>query len=717
MQSIANGPSLIGQVSNVGTPRLSGVNTHTSGTEFYGGSSNLAFLARLFSKARKRVSTLSRGAVPTGVANSTSFAHDTTSSELRHLNDNRSSLVDLMYSIDYHSPVDRATRPTKGTASTPNATATTPSIRTSHSSPGLPLAAESSLHMPPPRLSATYRSPTAPAHEPLRRNFEIVVEKTFIEAYFNNKHYIHPLLVEKSFRERCARIIWADQPPPPNLGRQSHFLALYYAVVALGAINSSVEQITCLPQFYRVRNDEDLSAPPTKRSTLEWASHYFGQAKQALGDTMDISSLETCQTLFLMTVFCQNALKPHACYMYSGHAVRTAIAIGLANNARKTCTEEGKRTWWCIYSHEIEMCCSSGRLDSLMPPEMYSLPMPKWTLEDNESHETAIIPVMVDLSRILKRVSMDVYCNANGRSTGELSQVSLELNEALAVWKANLPAFLNLDVQLLNDPPWAYKQKLVLKMRFFYTHILINRPFLVASHPSHLRLSFPQHIDICLDAARKMIQLIHNAFINRMYLRTWWYCTTYTLYASMIVLYLILVDCYPPAVSVDELIGDVEKSLEIFDAMKQVVVAQRCAELTKEMLTVVKKHQQEKPQQRQSNHTGEQNLIPPALHLAPNASLGDTNDPWNDNYLATILNQSLPGWVSQTEALAHLYDPSVLEDFALSGGDNIGSIDDAMIDFPAESSDDIEQTGPTWGVFEPFEKGAAVAGNEAAGWI
>lgn len=51
----------------------------------------------------------------------------------------------------------------------------------------------------------------------------------------------------------------------------------------------------------------------------------------------------------MQTVFCQNALKPHACYMYSGTAVRTAIAIGLCNEGSHVSIsrkKEARRTWW-----------------------------------------------------------------------------------------------------------------------------------------------------------------------------------------------------------------------------------------------------------------------------------------------------------------------------------------------------------------------------------
>jgi len=48
-------------------------------------------------------------------------------------------------------------------------------------------------------------------------------------------------------------------------------------------------------------------------------------------------------------VFCQNALMPHAGYLYAGMAVRTAHAIGLAMGTHEgnlSKQEEARRTWW-----------------------------------------------------------------------------------------------------------------------------------------------------------------------------------------------------------------------------------------------------------------------------------------------------------------------------------------------------------------------------------
>jgi len=67
-----------------------------------------------------------------------------------------------------------------------------------------------------------------------------------------------------------------------------------------------------------------------------------------------------------------------------------------------------------------------------------------------------------------------------------------------------------------------------------------------------------------------------------------WYNTTYALYASMVLLYVIICDLCMPNMNREQLLLDVEKSIEIFTAMNQVTVARRCAEITQEVLEIAK---------------------------------------------------------------------------------------------------------------------------------
>ncbi|KAF2180295.1 hypothetical protein K469DRAFT_640128 [Zopfia rhizophila CBS 207.26] len=624
------------EVIDTGPTELDGVNNHTHGKEFYGGSSNLAFLANLFWKMHKS------GAI-TG---------------LHHPKANRSSLIDLMYSTDFGSPVVHETTRTKVNVSSLDVLTRSPRTGKDGSiSPENSTNTEALDSFGSDCLSR-HVSSALPQAETMESGCNpIEVERTLTQAYFNNVHYIHPMLQEKEFEERCLKTVWSTKPSERLRDHHSQFMALYYAVVALGAINSGPDEAWILK-----RNSKPLPVVGASRrqgTALDWASHYFDLAKHAMGDMMEVSTLESCQALFMMTVFCQNALKPHACYMYSGHAVRTAIAIGLANQSWDTYAAEGQRTWWCIYSHEIEMCCSSGRLDSLLSLDHYSSPLPEKTEEVGETSEVAIIRVMVDLACILKRASMSIYCNPGRCSTSQLSEIAMKLDGELIRWKASLPSVLDFSTDSLDDPVWAHKQKGVLRSRYHNARILIHRPFIIGSVPAAEASELTYHIEMCLDAARKTIQISHSALGNKIYLRTWWYGTTYTMYATSILLYLLLKGTV--STHRDELIADIEKSLEIFNAMKQIVVARKCAEITQEMLTEAKKQRHHVLQ----NQEECQSMITGVTDMAHVLDIVST-DRWNDNSFMTILNQTLQD--SENIGISDYHgNPFVLEGFSFPG--------------------------------------------------
>ncbi|KAH6896738.1 fungal-specific transcription factor domain-containing protein [Thelonectria olida] len=616
---------------------LGGVNAHTQGTEFYGGSSNLAFLNTLFARARTRVRSCSRE--PGAPAHEEDSVVDENSPG--HLQNSQLSIVNLMYNAD------------------------SATIRSPPSSSAS--KAQDNTTLPPSPSTARSEPPSLGVTETRSSNkHNLDVEKYFIDSYFSNKHHIHPFLDENHFRDRCMQLSSPHIDLTPSK-RSSTFRSLYYAVVAVGAINAPMNEGPNL--------NHSNQSWHTKQAPLHYANWYFDLAHRALGNTFEISTLETCQALFLLTVFCQNALKPHSCYLYSGMAVRTAIAIGLTNETygnTLAVAQEARRTWWCIYSHEVEMCCSSGRVDGLKDPRHYSTPLPSWTTSSELalcSSELAIIPVMVDLARILREASLDIYHDVSERSLRKKSQIAFKLDTALDSWKRQLPSFLDLESFALDEAEWAFKQKLVLKFRSYNARILIHRPFLVASSASYDSSEFSRHVEICLDASRATIQVIHESLAHRPYLRAWWYCTTYTLYATMIILHLVLLDF--PKVPGEELVEDVEKSLEIFSVMaKSVTVAKRCGELTQEILGVAKRYLRG----RNDRQTTTANVTPPSIPDDIRVSadifggtLPNVDEIWDDEHLIALLNQDEPG-PSRANALADFLDPSILQGFVAGDG-------------------------------------------------
>ncbi|KAL2814954.1 fungal-specific transcription factor domain-containing protein [Aspergillus granulosus] len=647
---------------------LSGVNVHTKGTEFYGTSSNFAFLQNLYARARSHMATnTSRGTEDAALLLTTNSVRDNSnanSSATTYLppgltagadprrdnapsNKSQLSIVNLLYNPNYptQSPPQLAAEDNAYQART----------NPKNLSPDLGSSPLSIINEMPPKA-------------------RIEVEKIFISSYFSNKHYIHPMLSKHSFMQRCEGQAFVPSNRTSFCNGLSRFSGLYFAVVALGAINASPHETTLLDHYCKYPS---LNA---QRIALYLADFYFGIAKQNLGDLFEGCSLETAQTLLLLSVFCQNALRPHSCYMYSGMAVRTAVAVGLASGISSlppVVRKEGIRTWWCIYSHEVEMCCSSGRPDSVKDLSYYQVSLP--TIQDRvtiqqepevEGNDIAMIPAMVSLAQIMSEASQLLY-HSPKRSTGEKSRVSERLDDKLLQWKSTLPDFLNIDVASLNDPEWAFKQKLVLRLRFYNTRILINRPFLAASMSTTGNSLLP-HLHTCLSAAKSTIQMQYEAFLHRIYIRTWWYNTTYALYASMILLHVIL-SGYPD-IRDEELLADVEKSLEIFESMNNIVVARRCSEMIREVLEVARSCATRRQLQSNtldflsSSHASNgESGVPNPYTLGPDmASIASAGDA---NFFFSLFNQdSQPG--TRANMLADLVDPTILENFAFGNGSN-----------------------------------------------
>jgi hypothetical protein len=282
--------------------------------------------------------------------------------------------------------------------------------------------------------------------------------------------------------------------------------------------------------------------------------------------------------------------------MYCGQAVRTALAIGLANESTSMSTEDrraARRTWWCIYSHEIDMSCSSGRRDSLGKPHNYQIPLPLIQNQnvsildapESEDKSVAVVNEMVQFAAILRRISKELYYNSKGLTLREKSILAKHLDSLLGDWKSRLPEWLDFGRVSFREEEWAAKQKLVLHLRYLNARILAHRLFLAPS-TDQSQLDMSDHVGSCLDAARETIRVLHDAYAHRHYFRTWWYNSTYILYAGMIVLYVVMLRA--TAVGSEDLLNDVIKAQNILQSMQEVTVALRSAELLREGLEIAR---------------------------------------------------------------------------------------------------------------------------------
>lgn len=134
----------------------------------------------------------------------------------------------------------------------------------------------------------------------------VELEKECIKLYFANLHLIYFILDKETFMARCESEIWSSNPRVSRPSQKSsRFPALYNAVVAVGVITAGDD--TLLAQNLG-RVQSFLDDPSTLKQTsgrkiyppLELAQRYFAKARILLGDFLEVCSLESTQTLFLM---------------------------------------------------------------------------------------------------------------------------------------------------------------------------------------------------------------------------------------------------------------------------------------------------------------------------------------------------------------------------------------------------------------------------------
>jgi len=246
------------------------------------------------------------------------------------------------------------------------------------------------------------------------------------------------------------------------------------------------------------------------------------------------------------------------------------------------------------------------------------------------------------------------------------SNVAIELDALLDKWRSNLPDCLNFNVVTLREAEWAAKQKLVLRIRYLNARIILHRPFLAQSLSRGLSET-QKHVDLCLDAARETIRLIYDSYANRHYFRTWWYNSTYTLYAGMIILYVIMLG--HTSVSSNDLMDDVKRSRDILYSMEEASVARRSADLMSEVMEVAQAYIQQR-----------RGLAPDIAreHLdetefQDQTELHDLSFNIDDEFSRTLFSHTGPGQ-DPGALLASLIDPNVLHDFT-AGNNNFMNMD------------------------------------------
>lgn len=394
--------------------------------------------------------------------------------------------------------------------------------------------------------------------------------RLFLEGHFQNIHFVHPIIDKVAFTNRCEDLWFGRENQQPK-----SFIALYYSIMSLGAL---------------VRTWDD-GETIDGAGRLKWSRKLFNLARLALIPLKMSADLETIQSYFFLAKVCQNELNPSLAYMFLGLATRASFTAGINRQQRSgeaiaadEDQEAAQRTWWGLYSLEVELSFALGRPDSLGPDQYHNRILPQ-----KDKTETAIIPALVYLARIIRRVCTHIYLSEGPLDT-KVNE-ALKIEEDMDVWVSQLPVWLSTIIdssqmpnKIVKEPQWSKLQRLVLGIRYYNVKMILLRPFLAREGVTtqHLPPVLSSIIHRCVDAGRITITLMHDIYVNQPFFRTWWYNTTYVLYAASIVLWYTINTA--SAVEIPALLNLGDQAVDILEAMEESVVARKACHLIKEVV-------------------------------------------------------------------------------------------------------------------------------------
>ncbi|KAI0121708.1 fungal-specific transcription factor domain-containing protein [Xylariales sp. AK1849] len=415
--------------------------------------------------------------------------------------------------------------------------------------------------------------------------------RVFLTNYLTSIHYIHPFLDKGDFLARCEKL-WSGED---EVIQASSFTALYYSILSLGALVGPREE-----------------EPVEGIENLQWSRTFFDEAIGHCNRLGMVTDLDMVQCYFFL-----NELNPHLSYMYVGLAVRTALAMGINREPGLQSRKEPaqlraeSRTWWALYSLETEMSFAMGRPDTLGADLYHNRSFPSIGEEDATSAngsndldppQCAIIKSMVDLSRITRRICLGIYLPET--ITANTVSLAYKLEQELDEWVESLPqairpkqsTFQPLSLKSIRDPQWAKRQRLVLGIRYHNLRVLTFGSLLLTSS-SEERRSLPgirEGIQKCLESAKETIDTIYVTYQYHDFFRTWFYNTTYTVFAASVLLVYIMKEAREG--EMEPLLRMVGMAIEILETMDECVVALKAARLLqKTMEKATKKFSMETP--------------------------------------------------------------------------------------------------------------------------
>ncbi|KAJ7906448.1 fungal-specific transcription factor domain-containing protein [Mycena leptocephala] len=256
----------------------------------------------------------------------------------------------------------------------------------------------------------------------------------------------------------------------------------------------------------------------TDRQKLAWK--WYNQV-ELCGHSLRHPTLYDIQAYCLAVQFLHCTSNPRSAWVIAGFGVRLAQDLGLHRHKFKARTstvaeELEKRAFWILAFLDTQLSGSTGR-SAMLDPVQTDVTMPCECDDEywhrlgpgiqppNKPSTTSFFNCLLSLYRILHYLLRTLYTtranHIRARRVNLMPNLAAELNSALTKWFSSIPDHL---IWHSDHPDTLFfEQSAVLHCLYYYTRILIHRPFIPGV--SSMVQSDPQALGICAAAARACI--------------------------------------------------------------------------------------------------------------------------------------------------------------------------------------------------------------------
>lgn len=293
----------------------------------------------------------------------------------------------------------------------------------------------------------------------------------------------------------------------------------------------------------------------------EWqqSETYYQLAEQILSRETGAPSIESVQARFLTVLYLLSTSRMNRAWFNFGPTVQLLMAIGI--HRRQPGKENGlsnpitfecsKRVLWCSFTLDEYLSLILGR-PRLLHEEDIDQDYPSLINDEHLGEPSAqIIPTrncLMDapvshakLSRILARVSQDLYSIRSVHKDDELQKIQVGIEE-INKWQADLPPLLGDNICPSSLISIFQRQSTVIRLARHHAVMFVTRPLLLWDFSQELAADIAkQYLRSCIATARDTLALVLELVKDKLLFPAFWY-TQYIAFNALSIVYIYLIN-------------------------------------------------------------------------------------------------------------------------------------------------------------------------------